>query len=122
MIGGGFYMMQQPSVPTSAILPPLTTPAETPTTPKTSTTTSKPSLTKTHEETRTGSTDGETLYRQNCAGCHTSKGVRSMGHALSAKNVDRDIIENGIADVGMPVFKKILTPEEITNIINYLKS
>jgi hypothetical protein len=42
--------------------------------------------------------------------------------ALSARNVDRNIIENGIADVGIPVFKKILTPEEITTIINFLKS
>jgi mono/diheme cytochrome c family protein len=66
--------------------------------------------------------DGETLYRQNCAGCHGSKGVGSMGPALSARNVDRNKIENGIADAGMPVFKKILTPEEITAIINFLKS
>jgi len=29
-----------------------------------------------------------------------------MGPALSAKNVDMDIIENWIADVGIPIFKK----------------
>jgi mono/diheme cytochrome c family protein len=121
-ISGGIYMMRQPSVPIPAKIPTLTTPAETPTTPKISTTTSNPSLTKTPEEKPTSSADGEMLYRQNCAGCHGSKGVGSMGPALSARNVDRNIIENGIADVGMPVFKKILTPEEITTIIDYLKS
>jgi len=86
------------------------------------TTTPSPSPTETPEETPNNAADGETSYRQNCAGCHCSKGVGSMGPALSARNVDRNIIENGIADVGMPVFKKILTPEEITAIINYLKS
>ena len=124
VIGGGIYIMQQPSATAPDTTPPptLTTPAEMPTTPKTLTTTPSPSPTETPEETPNNAADGETSYRQNCAGCHCSKGVGSMGPALSARNVDRNMIENGIADVGMPVFKKILTPEEITAIINYLKS
>jgi len=126
VIGGGMYMMQQPSAPAPATTPTptptLTTPAEMPTTPKTPTTTFSPSPIETPEETPNNAADGETLYRQNCVGCHGSKGVGSMGPALSARNVDRNKIENGIADAGMPVFKKILTPEEITAIINFLKS
>jgi hypothetical protein len=109
VIGGGIYMMRQPSASAPATTPTLTTPAETSTTPKTPTTTPNPSPTETPEETPNNAADGETSYRQNC-------------RARSARNVDRDIIENGIADVGMPAFKKILTPEEITAIINYLKS
>jgi len=127
LVIGGIYFIQQPPAPAPATIPTTssptpTTPTETPTTPKTPTATPSPSPTETPEETPNNATDGETLYVQNCAGCHGSKGVDSMGPALSARNVDRNLIENGIADVGMPVFKKILTPEEITAIINFLKS
>ena len=126
VIGGGIYMTQQPPARAPATIPTptptSTTPTETPTTPKTPPTTSSPSLTETLEEMLNKAVDGEILYRQNCAGCHGSKGVGSMGPALSARNVDKNKIENGIADAGMPVFKKILTPEEITAIINFLKS
>jgi mono/diheme cytochrome c family protein len=127
VIGGGIYMVQQSPEPspattltTSTLTP--TTPAETLTTPKTPTTTPSPSLTETPEKTSNKATDGETLYIQNCGGCHGSKGVGAWGPALSTKNVDRSLIENGIADAGMPVFKKILTSEEITAIINFIKS
>lgn len=108
MITGGIYMTQQAPTPT--------------TTPKAPTTSPSLSPAETPEEPPNNAADGEILYRQNCAGCHGSKGVGSMGPALSARNVDRNKIENGIADAGMPVFKKILTPEEITAIINFLKS
>ena len=127
LVIGGIYFIQQPPAPAPATTP--TTPSPTPTTPtkkpttqKTSTATPSPMPTETPEETLNNATDGETLYIQNCAGCHGSKGVGSIGPTLSAKNVDRNLIENGIADAGMPVFKKILTPEEITAIINFLKS
>jgi mono/diheme cytochrome c family protein len=120
------YMIQQPSAPAPATTPTptptLTTPDEMPTTPKTPTTTFSPSPTETPKETLNNAADGETLYVQNCGGCHGSRGVGAWGPALSTRNVDRNLIENGIADAGMPVFKKILTPEEITAIINFLKS
>jgi mono/diheme cytochrome c family protein len=126
IIGGGIYITQQSPAPAPSTTPtptPSTTiPVETPTTPKTPTTKPSPPTTEIPEETPKNDADGEILYRQNCAGCHGSKGVGSMGPALSARNVDRNKIENGIADAGMPVFKKILTPEEITAIINFLKS
>ncbi|MFC1506197.1 c-type cytochrome [Thermoproteota archaeon] len=122
IIGGGIYIIQQSPAPATAPTPIPTTPVETPTTPKTLTTKPSPPTTEIPEETPKNVADGEILYRQNCAGCHGSKGVGSMGPALSSRNVDRNKIENGIADAGMPVFKKILTPEEITAIINFLKS
>ncbi|MGB6681223.1 MAG: cytochrome c [Candidatus Bathyarchaeia archaeon] len=129
LVIGGIYFIQQPYTPSitptstsTQTTPTPTTPTETPTTPKTTTTTPNPTPTETPKVTPNNATEGEKLYIQNCAGCHGTKGVGALGPALSAKNVDRNLIENGIAYAGMPVFKKILTPEEITAIINFLKS
>lgn len=122
LIVGSIYIMQQPSEIVPTTTPTITTPPETPTTPKTNTTTSSASPAETPEEPSNNVVDGEILYRQNCAVCHGSKGSGGFGPALSVRNIDRNKIENGIASAGMPVFKKILTPEEITAIINFLKS
>ena len=75
---------------------------------------------ETQKETTTAILDGESLYNKNCKDCHGAKGVGDTAPALSASNADRSILENG--DVEHPSFKDILTPDEITAIIDYLKS
>ena len=75
---------------------------------------------ETKKETPTAILDGESLYNKNCKDCHGAKGVGDSAPAVSANNADRSLLENG--DVEHPSFKDILTPDEITAIINYLKS
>ena len=65
---------------------------------------------------------GEALYADYCAGCHGEKGVGGVGSPLSANNVNRNVIENGNLDEGMPAFKGELSSEEIDSIIDYLSS
>jgi mono/diheme cytochrome c family protein len=79
VIDGGVYMAQQPPATILTPTPTFTSPAEAHTTPKTPTMTPSISPTKTLDETSNNAADGETLYRQNCVGCHGSKGVSSMG-------------------------------------------
>lgn len=72
--------------------------------------------------------DGEELFKGNCIVCHGEKRMvplpekPSQAPTLSAKNVNRTVIENGRPEKGMPSWDKVLTPEEITAIIEYLKS
>ena len=82
--------------------------------------TKSPTTSETKQETPTAILDGESLYNKNCKDCHGAKGVGDTAPALSASNADRSILENG--DVEHPSFKDILTPDEITAIIDYLKS
>ena len=118
IIGVSINLRQQLSVRDSLI---LTTSTENQTTEETII--PKPTFSSTNTlEDLNEVVDGEALYIQNCAGCHGSERVGGFGPALTEKNVDRNIIENGISDVGMPVFKRILTPEEISAIIDYIRS
>ncbi len=117
-VGGGLYYSQTP-------ISPVTTPEIKPTTPevKQETTPEAAKETPTPEakkETPTAVIDGESLYKKNCLDCHGAKGVGDTASALSASNANRSILENG--DVEHPSFKDILTSEEITAIIDYLKS
>jgi cytochrome c oxidase cbb3-type subunit 3 len=72
--------------------------------------------------------DGEELFKGNCIVCHGQKRMLplpekpSQAPTLSAKNVNRTVIEDGRPEKGMPSWSKVLTPEEITAIIEYLKS
>ncbi|WP_455280131.1 c-type cytochrome [[Eubacterium] cellulosolvens] len=72
--------------------------------------------------------DGEALFKGNCVICHGEKRMvplpekPNQAPSLSAKNVNRTVIENGRPEKGMPSWSKVLTPEEITAIIDYLKS
>ena len=75
-----------------------------------------------------GIINGEELFKGNCVVCHGEKRMvplpekPSQAPTLSAKNVNRTAIERGIPEKGMPSWGKVLTPEEITAIIEYLKS
>ena len=82
--------------------------------------TRSPTTSETKKETPTAILDGASLYDENCKACHGAKGVGDSAPAVSANNADRSILENG--DVEHPSFKDILTPDEITAIIDYLKS
>jgi cytochrome c oxidase cbb3-type subunit 3 len=72
--------------------------------------------------------DGEELFKGNCVICHGEKLIVPLpekpGQAptLSAKNVNRTVIEKWRPEKGMPSWSNILTPDEITAIIDYLKS
>lgn len=75
-----------------------------------------------------GIINGEELFKGNCVVCHGEKRMvplpekPSQAPTLSAKNVNRTTIERGVPEKGMPSWGKVLTPEEITAIIEYLKS
>ena len=75
-----------------------------------------------------GIINGEELFKGNCIVCHGEKRMvplpekPSQAPTLSAKNVNRTVIEKGRPEKGMPSWSKVLTPEEITAIIEYLKS
>jgi len=96
-VGGYYYLSQQ-----ATTVPVTTTPTKT--------------------ATPTQASDGEKLYEANCAGCHGAKGVGGTAIALSASNANRTIIEKGNLDKGMPAFENKLTPEEISAILDYLRS
>lgn len=72
--------------------------------------------------------DGEKLFKGNCVVCHGEKRMvplpekPSQAPTLSVKNVNRTLIEKGRPEKGMPSWSKVLTPDEITAIIEYLKS
>lgn len=118
-VGGGLYYSQTP-------ISPATTPETKPTTPEVKQETTPeakketPITPETKKETPIAVIDGKSLYKKNCMDCHGAKGVGDTAPALSASNANRSILENG--DVEHPSFKNILTPDEITEIIDYLKS
>jgi mono/diheme cytochrome c family protein len=122
-VGGGLYYFssQIPASPTTTPETKTSTPEvkkET-TTPETKETPTTPEPKK---ETPPTMVDGAALYKENCEGCHGARGVGGTALALSASNADRSITENGNIEKGMPAYKDKLTPEEITAIIDYLKS
>ncbi len=122
-IGGGLYYFSSQTTTS-----PKTTPETKTSTPEikqessttTQTTKESPTTTETKIETPKAILDGASLYDENCKACHGAKGVGDTAPAVSANNVDRSILENG--EVEHPSFKDILTPDEITAIIDYLKS
>lgn len=121
-IGGGLYYFSSQTTTS-----PKTTPETKTSTPEikqessTATQTKEsPTTTETKTETPKAILDGASLYDENCKACHGAKGVGDTAPAVSANNVDRSILENG--EVEHPSFKDILTPDEITAIIDYLKS
>ena len=81
-----------------------------------------PTTAPTKPTTPTQVLDGKKLYTDNCAACHGEKGVGKTAKALTASNADRTMIEKGNVDKGMPAFGNSLTPDQITTIIDYLKS
>lgn len=65
---------------------------------------------------------GERVYGEHCMRCHGRKGAGGIAPPLLAYNVDRNIVQNGRLNEGMPSFEKILSPDEISSILEYLKS
>jgi len=53
---------------------------------------------------------------------HGRKGAGGIAPPLLGYNVGRDIIQKGRLNEGMPSFEKILSPDEISSILEYLKS
>jgi mono/diheme cytochrome c family protein len=82
---------------------------------------------------------GKSLYDKQCAGCHgeTGKGDGSMGADLDPKPPDLTdadwkhgstdgelflVIRDGAKNTGMKPFAKKLTPHQIWDVINYVRS
>jgi len=82
---------------------------------------------------------GKSLYDKHCAGCHgeTGKGDGSMGADLDPKPPDLTdaewkhgstdgelflVIRDGARNTGMKPFAKKLTPHQIWDVINYVRS
>jgi mono/diheme cytochrome c family protein len=77
--------------------------------------------------------EGRRIFQQKCAVCHVPawRGATTLGPGLSNRTIRaqgesavEDAITNGLYDEldKMPGFKYTLTPEQIRNIIHYLKT
>ncbi len=74
--------------------------------------------------------DGKTVFTQNCLACHGAQGQGLVGpnltddywlHGGKIKDVFKTI-EYGVPDKGMPTWEKQLTPKQIADVANYVKS
>ncbi|MFD2145410.1 cbb3-type cytochrome c oxidase N-terminal domain-containing protein [Mucilaginibacter antarcticus] len=73
---------------------------------------------------------GEGIFKQNCAACHGDKGQGVVGpnltddywlHGGSIKAVFKTI-KYGIAAKGMPTWEKQLSPKQLSDVSNYVKT
>ena len=81
---------------------------------------------------------GESLYKQNCAGCHREDGTGGK-ITIEGKSIDPDdltadnikkmddakiakYIHDGIEDEGMPAFKDKLTEAQIREVVRYVRT
>ena len=74
--------------------------------------------------------EGKSIYTKNCVACHGQKGEGSVGpnltddfwlHGGKIGNVFKTI-KNGIPDKGMIAWEKQLTPKQIADVSNFIKS
>lgn len=74
--------------------------------------------------TTTGRVDAAKVYRLYCTGCHGDTGKRGKGEMVLANGQRPDlgeiraVIENGRKE--MPAWKKRLSPEEITAVVEFV--
>jgi cytochrome c oxidase cbb3-type subunit 3 len=73
---------------------------------------------------------GEGIFKQNCAACHGDKGQGVVGpnltddywlHGGNIKAVFKTI-KYGIAAKGMPTWEKQLSPKQLSDVANYIKT
>ena len=73
---------------------------------------------------------GEGIFKQNCAACHGDKGQGVVGpnltddfwlHGSNIKAVFKTI-KYGVAAKGMPTWEKQLSPKQLSDVSNYVKS
>ncbi len=75
-------------------------------------------------------TAGQTIFKNNCAACHGDKGQGIVGPNLTDKywlhggkiNDVFKTIKYGVQAKGMPNWDKQLTPKQISEVANYVKS
>lgn len=73
---------------------------------------------------------GQGIYKTNCAACHGEHGQGMVGPNLtddywlhgSKINDLFKTIEYGVAAKGMPTWEKVLSPKQIADVANYVKS
>jgi len=72
---------------------------------------------------------GEEKFKEVCAACHGQKGEGLVGpnltdahwiHADGTLMSIREIVVEGVPEKGMPPWGKILTPEEMVDVVSYL--
>lgn len=74
-----------------------------------------------------GTIDSARVYRLYCLGCHGADGKRGQGEMVLANGQTpdpakiRSVVENGRGKQ-MPAWKKRLTPEEITAVVEYVRA
>lgn len=73
---------------------------------------------------------GEAIYKQNCAACHGDKGQGMVGpnltddywlHGGNIKAVFKTV-KYGVAAKGMPTWEKQLSPKQLSDVSNYIKT
>jgi cytochrome c oxidase cbb3-type subunit 3 len=73
---------------------------------------------------------GEGIFKQNCAACHGDKGQGMVGpnltddYWLHGGNIKAlfKTIKYGVAAKGMPTWEKQLSPKQLSDVSNYIKS
>ena len=74
--------------------------------------------------------DGKATYAANCAACHGPAGGGVIGpnltddhwiHGGSLSQI-RTTVADGVLDKGMPAWNKLLTPEQVNNVVAYIAS
>ncbi len=75
----------------------------------------------------TAGADAPTIFAQSCSSCHGVNGQGGIGPSLNASDLEertddylRDVIGRGKG--GMPAFGDRLYPEDIENLIDFLRS
>ncbi|MEM1022926.1 MAG: cbb3-type cytochrome c oxidase N-terminal domain-containing protein [Myxococcota bacterium] len=72
---------------------------------------------------------GETKFQEVCAACHGSKGEGLVGpnltdshwlHADGSLMSIRQVIVDGVPEKGMPPWGKILTPDEMIDVVSFI--
>jgi mono/diheme cytochrome c family protein len=66
--------------------------------------------------------NGRRLFlKMNCYGCHGGRGGGGMCPSLRDGDADEDVIREG-TDSGMPAFGRLLTEQEISDLVAYIES
>ncbi len=72
---------------------------------------------------------GEEKFAQLCASCHGQKGEGLVGpnltdrfwiHGDGSLMAIRQVVAEGVAEQGMPAWEKMVTPEELAQLVGYL--
>ncbi|MFP5501717.1 MAG: c-type cytochrome, partial [Candidatus Sericytochromatia bacterium] len=71
--------------------------------------------------------EAQAFFQSRCAACHGGEGQGGVGPALTGVDARGDafiatMIRDGSPNKGMPAFGAQLSPEELANLVAYVKS